>query len=129
MITVRVRSAFACLLSASALLSACSEGPAAPGASGPTLAEVRARGYVRCGAGKDTTGFSAPDAHGRWRGLDVDTCRAIAVAALGSRDDAKCFGAPGQGNGHGKKRPFQTGGFPWAFCSPARRCAAMVHRL
>jgi general L-amino acid transport system substrate-binding protein len=28
-------------------------------------------------------GFSAPDARGEWRGLDVDLCRAIAAAVLG----------------------------------------------
>ena len=28
-------------------------------------------------------GFSAPDSQGRWSGLDVDTCRAIAAAVLG----------------------------------------------
>jgi general L-amino acid transport system substrate-binding protein len=28
-------------------------------------------------------GFSAPDARGEWRGLDVDVCRAIAAAVLG----------------------------------------------
>ncbi len=28
-------------------------------------------------------GFSAPDAQGQWRGLDVDVCRAIAAAVLG----------------------------------------------
>ena len=27
--------------------------------------------------------FSAPDKDGNWKGLDVDTCRAIAIAVLG----------------------------------------------
>jgi general L-amino acid transport system substrate-binding protein len=81
---------------AAAMLSACSNASTSPSPGGPTLAEVRARGYVRCGAGKDTTGFSAPDAHGRWRGLDVDTCRAIAVAALGSQDKARFVPLTGQ---------------------------------
>ncbi|MEV4934162.1 amino acid ABC transporter substrate-binding protein [Sphingobium sp. LMA1-1-1.1] len=63
---------------------------------GETLREVRARGYVRCGAGKDTLGFSAPDAGGQWRGLDVDTCRAVAVAALGNRDKVRFVPLTGQ---------------------------------
>ncbi|EZP76627.1 Periplasmic component of amino acid ABC-type transporter/signal transduction system precursor [Novosphingobium resinovorum] len=96
MTVARAFLSLACLVAGSVLLGACSEGPATPAAGGPTLAEVRARGYVRCGAGKDTTGFSAPDSHGRWRGLDVDTCRAIAVAALGSRDKARFVPLTGQ---------------------------------
>ena len=80
------------------LLSACGEQARVPdgGGEGTILGEVRARGYVRCGAGKDTIGFSAPDKRGRWRGLDVDTCRAIAVAALGSRDKVRFVPLTGQ---------------------------------
>ncbi|EJL27985.1 amino acid ABC transporter substrate-binding protein [Novosphingobium sp. AP12] len=79
-----------------AALAGCSSEPGRQAPGGPTLAEVRARGYVRCGAGRDTVGFSAPDAHGRWRGLDVDTCRAVAVAALGDRDKVRFVPLTGQ---------------------------------
>ncbi len=51
--------------------------------STPTLDAVRQRGFVRCGVTTGVAGFSAPDAHGEWRGLDVDVCRAIAAAVLG----------------------------------------------
>ena len=61
-----------------------------------TLETVRARGYVRCGASKEAPGFSTPDATGRWRGLDVDTCRAIAVAALGDREKVRFIPLTGQ---------------------------------
>lgn len=49
----------------------------------PTLDGVRRKGYVQCGVSTGIAGFSAPDAQGIWRGLDVDVCRAIAAAVLG----------------------------------------------
>ena len=59
--------------------------PARPQQSGgtPTLDGVRSRDYVRCGVSTGIAGFSALDAQGEWRGLDVDVCRAIATAVLG----------------------------------------------
>ena len=52
----------------------------------PTLDVVRRKDFVQCGVTTGVAGFSAPDAQGEWRGLDVDLCRAIAAAVLG---DAK----------------------------------------
>ena len=49
----------------------------------PTVDGVRRKGFVQCGVTTGVAGFSAPDAQGRWRGLDVDVCRAIAAAVLG----------------------------------------------
>ncbi len=49
----------------------------------PTLDGVRRNDFVRCGVTTGVAGFSAPDAQGEWRGLDVDVCRAIAAAVLG----------------------------------------------
>lgn len=49
----------------------------------PTLDGVRRHGYVQCGVSTGVAGFSAPDAQGQWKGLDVDSCRAIAAAVLG----------------------------------------------
>jgi general L-amino acid transport system substrate-binding protein len=51
--------------------------------SGPTLDGVRRKGFVQCGVTTGVAGFSAPDARGEWRGLDVDVCRAVAAAVLG----------------------------------------------
>jgi general L-amino acid transport system substrate-binding protein len=48
-----------------------------------TLDGVRRKGFVQCGVSTGVAGFSAPDAQGQWRGLDVDVCRAIAAAVLG----------------------------------------------
>jgi general L-amino acid transport system substrate-binding protein len=48
-----------------------------------TLAAVQKRGFVQCGVNVGLAGFSSPDSAGRWTGLDVDICRAVAAAALG----------------------------------------------
>jgi len=52
------------------------------GAAADTLETVRARGYLSCGASQGLPGFSSPDAKGRWSGIDVDFCRAVAAAVL-----------------------------------------------
>ena len=52
-------------------------------ASAYTKEEVEKRGYLRCGVSTLTPGFSSLDADGRWTGLDVDICRAVAAAVLG----------------------------------------------
>ena len=49
---------------------------------GPTLRAIRSRGSVMCGITQGA-GFATPDDSGRWRGFDVDFCRALAVAVLG----------------------------------------------
>ena len=48
-----------------------------------TLNSVRSKGFVQCGVSTGIAGFSAPDAKGVWRGIDVDVCRAIAAAVFG----------------------------------------------
>ena len=48
-----------------------------------TLSAIRARGSVVCGMQADNPPFSFPDSQGVWRGLDVDSCRALAAAVLG----------------------------------------------
>jgi general L-amino acid transport system substrate-binding protein len=45
-----------------------------------TLDDVRARGYLIAGVNGGVFGFSMPDDKGVWKGLDVDTARAIAAA-------------------------------------------------
>ncbi len=51
-----------------------------------TLAAVKARGVLRCGVNPGLPGFALADSAGRWRGFDVDFCRAVAAAVLGSPD-------------------------------------------
>jgi general L-amino acid transport system substrate-binding protein len=55
-------------------------------APGPTLASVRAKNVVDCGAHPGAPGFSVLDSRGVTRGLDADTCRAIAAAVLGDAE-------------------------------------------
>ncbi len=50
------------------------------------LEEVRKNDRVRCGVSTGLPGFSQADPWGRWSGLDVDFCRALAAAALGDAD-------------------------------------------
>ncbi len=65
--------------------------PAAEGAS-ETLARVRNNQVLRCGIGENLAGFSEKDASGRYRGFNVDFCRAVAAAVLG--DPAKVAYTP-----------------------------------
>jgi len=51
-----------------------------------TLEEVTARGSLRCGVDGGVPGLSYRDQGGRWSGLDVDFCRAVAAAVLGDKD-------------------------------------------
>lgn len=54
-----------------------------------TLEDVKAKGYISVGVNEGLFGFSKPDEKGVWRGLDVDTARAISVAVFGSPDKLK----------------------------------------
>jgi len=51
-----------------------------------TKEEVMKRGYLLCGVSTGSPGFSTIDASGRWTGLDVDICRAVAAATLGDAE-------------------------------------------
>lgn len=54
-------------------------------AQSPTLQTVQKRGHLICGVNTGLAGFSAPDDHGGWTGIDADFCRAVAAAIF---DDA-----------------------------------------
>lgn len=54
-----------------------------------TLEAIKKRGNLICGVNGSLGGFSAPDSSGKWVGLDVDTCKAIGAAILGSGDAVK----------------------------------------
>ncbi len=57
--------------------------------AGPTLDAINKRGTLVCGVHTGLTGFSAPDKNGKYAGIDVDYCRALAAAILGSPDKVK----------------------------------------
>jgi general L-amino acid transport system substrate-binding protein len=54
-----------------------------PAPAGEVFDHVRRSGVVRCGVSEGLIGFSLKDPAGRWSGMDVDFCRAVAAAALG----------------------------------------------
>ena len=54
-----------------------------------TLEEVRERGVLIAGVNGGVFGFSMPDEKGVWKGLDVDTARAVAAAVLGDASKVK----------------------------------------
>ena len=59
------------------------------GANAATLDDVKKRGHLVCGVSTGLPGFGAPDQSGKWSGLDVDVCRGIAAAVLGSATKVK----------------------------------------
>ena len=58
-------------------------------AAAGTLDEVRARGVLSVGVNGGVAGFSMPDEKGVWKGLDVDTAKAVAAAVLGDANKVK----------------------------------------
>jgi len=54
-----------------------------------TLEVVKKRGQVICGVNVGLGGFSLPDSQGKWKGLDVDMCGAVAAAVLGDATKTK----------------------------------------
>ncbi|GAB6144141.1 amino acid ABC transporter substrate-binding protein [Desulfocicer niacini] len=54
-----------------------------------TLDDVKAKGYIQAGVNGDLFGFGKPDEKGEWKGLDVDTARAVAAAVFGDATKVK----------------------------------------
>lgn len=72
-----------------ALVGAAVSGLGAQAASGATLDDVKAKGFVQCGVNTGLAGFASPDAAGNWTGFDVDYCKAIAAAVFGDATKVK----------------------------------------
>ncbi|MCB1826273.1 MAG: amino acid ABC transporter substrate-binding protein [Candidatus Competibacteraceae bacterium] len=63
---------------------------AASGAhAGTTLNTIKERGYIKCGVSDGLPGFSYADEKGKFSGIDVDVCRAIAAAVFGDSTKVK----------------------------------------
>jgi general L-amino acid transport system substrate-binding protein len=62
---------------------------AAQSADAQTLAAVKQRGELICGANGNLAGFGIPDSQGHWTGFDVDFCRAIAAAIFDDPNKVK----------------------------------------
>jgi general L-amino acid transport system substrate-binding protein len=58
-------------------------------ASAATLDDVKRNGVIKCGVSQGLPGFSNPDDKGKWTGIDVDYCRALAAAVLGDANKVK----------------------------------------
>ncbi|WP_114392176.1 amino acid ABC transporter substrate-binding protein [Oleisolibacter albus] len=54
-----------------------------------TLDTVKGRGQLLCGVNTGLAGFSNPDSQGKWTGLDVDVCKAVAAAVLGDANKVR----------------------------------------
>jgi general L-amino acid transport system substrate-binding protein len=57
--------------------------------AGKDLDTIKARGTLICGVMEGTAGFAMPDSQGKWTGLDVDVCRAVAAALFGDSEKVK----------------------------------------
>ena len=62
---------------------------AGPALAGPVLDAVKARGNLICGTGTGTAGYMLADSTGKWKGLSVDVCRAVAAAIFGDAEKVK----------------------------------------
>lgn len=51
--------------------------------AGTTLDAVKKKDFVQCGVSDGLPGFSVADSTGKYHGIDVDVCRAVAAAVLG----------------------------------------------
>ena len=60
-----------------------------PALAGPVLDAVKARGSLICGTGTGTAGYMLADSTGKWKGLSVDVCRAVAAAIFGDAEKVK----------------------------------------
>ena len=65
--------------------------------AGKDLDAVKARGVLICGvAAGGLAGFMLADSQGKWTGLDVDVCRAVAAALFGDSEKVKYVPLSGQ---------------------------------
>jgi general L-amino acid transport system substrate-binding protein len=74
---------------AAAVTAAALLGAAGTAQAGKDLDGVRARGQLICGVSTGVAGFSLADSQGKWTGIDVDVCRAVAAAIFGDSEKVK----------------------------------------
>jgi general L-amino acid transport system substrate-binding protein len=58
-------------------------------ATSSRLSRIRQRGFLVCGVFPGIAGFAQVDRNGRHTGFDIDLCRAVAAAVVGSADKIK----------------------------------------
>lgn len=74
---------------ATLLIAAVGALAASPAFAGKTVDAIKSRGQVICGVNTGLAGFSAADSSGKWTGMDVDVCRAVAAAVLSDPEKVK----------------------------------------
>ena len=57
--------------------------------AGKTLDGIKARNQLVCGVNTGLAGFGAADSQGKWAGMDVDVCRALAASVLNDPEKVK----------------------------------------
>ena len=57
--------------------------------AGATLNTIKERGHIKCGVSDGLPGFSYADEKGKFSGIDVDVCRAVAAAVFGDSTKVK----------------------------------------
>ena len=68
-----------------------------PAFAGKDLDAVKARGQLICGvAANGLAGFMVVSSQGKWTGLDVDVCRAVAAAIFGDSEKVRYVPVSGQ---------------------------------
>jgi general L-amino acid transport system substrate-binding protein len=77
---------------AGAMLGAAAAAQAQTASKSATLDAVKKRGQLICGIDTGIPGYAYQDSTGKWQGLDVALCRAIAVSVLGDPDKVKYIG-------------------------------------
>jgi general L-amino acid transport system substrate-binding protein len=58
------------------------------------LSRIRQRGAIVCGVSPGIAGFALVDEQGRYRGLDIDVCRAVSAAIFGTPEKVRYELAP-----------------------------------
>ena len=74
---------------AGAFLTVASAGVQAQGTGSATIDAIVKRGELNCGTAGNSPMFSLPDSQGVMRGIDADSCRAVAAAILGDARKVK----------------------------------------
>ena len=64
-------------------------GSASAAFAGEALDAIKKRGELVCGVNTGLGGFALPDSQGKYTGLDVDVCKAVAAAILGDAEKVK----------------------------------------
>jgi general L-amino acid transport system substrate-binding protein len=74
---------------AAGIAAATLAGVATTAYAGKELDAIKARGQLLCGVSTGVAGFASADSQGKWTGIDVDLCRAVAAAIFGDADKVK----------------------------------------